>query len=322
MPHEGAPVLLQVLPALVSGGVERGTVEITQAVAETGWTALVTSAGGPMVSAVQRAGGRHIVLPLDTKNPVTIWRNAARLAALIRQERVCIVHARSRAPAWSAWLACRRTGAHFITTYHGAYGENFPFKRRYNAIMARGEIVIAASRFIAELIVRRHGVYPTRIRVIPRGVDPALFDPAHVPAQRIDALARQWGLRRDQPIVMLPGRVTWWKGHSVLLDALARMARRDVQCVFVGRTAERETARLVRQARRLGVTDRLAIVGHCEDVPTALMLALATAYRNVTVPGGARWFRCDRKMAVRLAVAGVATLAAHKVFTQVFVQFG
>jgi hypothetical protein len=113
------PVVLQVLPSLVTGGVERGTVEMTQAIADRGWVALVASAGGPMVAAVERAGGRHLTLPLDSKNPLDIWRNGDRLVEVIRAEQVAIVHARSRAPAWSAWLACRRTGAHFVTTYHG-----------------------------------------------------------------------------------------------------------------------------------------------------------------------------------------------------------
>ena len=123
------PVVLQVLPSLATGGVERGTIEITQAVAEAGGVALVASAGGRMVGQVAHVGGRHITLPLDTRNPIAVWRNAARLQALIRREGVVIVHARSRAPAWSAWLACRRTGAHFVTTYHGTYAENLPFKR-------------------------------------------------------------------------------------------------------------------------------------------------------------------------------------------------
>ena len=116
---DGPPVVLQVLPSLVTGGVERGTIEITQAVAEAEGIALVASAGGPMVASVRRAGGRHFTLPLQAKDPITIWRNAARLEALIRAENVMLVHARSRAPAWAAWLACRRTGAHFVTTYHG-----------------------------------------------------------------------------------------------------------------------------------------------------------------------------------------------------------
>src|ERR1051326_8741899 len=133
------PVVLQVLPSLVTGGVERGTVEITQAITEAEGVALVASAGGPMVHSVQRAGGRHFGLPLLSKDPVAIWRNAARLGALIRAENVSLVHARSRAPAWSAWLACKRTGAHFVTTYHGVYGEDLAVKRQYNALKGKGE---------------------------------------------------------------------------------------------------------------------------------------------------------------------------------------
>jgi glycosyltransferase involved in cell wall biosynthesis len=267
--------VLQVLPSLVTGGVERGTVEIARAIAEAGGTALVASAGGRMVTAVERAGGRHIALPLDSKNPVTVWRNAERLAALIRAEGVAIVHARSRAPAWSAWLACRRTGAHFVTTWHGTYGENLPFKRRYNAVMAKGERVIAASRFIAELIVARHRIDPARVRLIPRGVDPVAFDPAAVSGDRMARLARAWRLPDDAMVVLLPGRLTGWKGQTVLIEAMARLARRDLCCVLVGsdQGRRRYAARLIRQAERLGIANRLRLVGECDDMPAALMLA-------------------------------------------------
>jgi glycosyltransferase involved in cell wall biosynthesis len=267
--------VLQVLPALETGGVERGTIEITQAVALADGVALVASGGGRMVGQVTHAGGRHITLPLDTRNPVAIWRNVARLAALIRDERVAIVHARSRAPAWSAWFACRRTGAHFVTTYHGTYAENFPFKRAYNGVMARGEIVIAASRFIAELIAARHGVPVDRIRVIPRGVDPTRFDPDAVSADRLARLSRAWRLPDGAPTVVLPGRLTAWKGHAVLIEALARLARRDVIGVLVGadQGRRRYAAALVRQAQVLGVADRLRLVGECDDMPAALKLS-------------------------------------------------
>jgi glycosyltransferase involved in cell wall biosynthesis len=269
------PVVLQVLPSLVTGGVERGTVEITRAIADAGGIALVASAGGRLVAAMDRAGGRHITLPLASKNPLTIWRNAALLATLIQAERVAIVHARSRAPAWSAWLACRRTGAHFVTTYHGAYGEDLPFKRRYNAVMARGERVIVASRFIAELIKTRHGTDPARIRVIPRGVDPAAFDPAAVSGERMARLASQWRLPDGAAVVLLPGRLTSWKGQAVLIEAFARLARRDLCCVLVGSDQGRRhyAARLIRQAEALGVADRLRLAGECDDMPAALMLA-------------------------------------------------
>lgn len=268
-------MILQVLPALVTGGVERGTVEITQAVAEAQGVALVASAGGPLVRSVERAGGRHFTLPLATKTPFAIWRNAARLTDLIRAERVSIVHARSRAPAWAAWIACRRTGAHFITTYHGTYSESLPLKRRYNAVMARGEVVIAASRFIAGLIRQQHGIPEDRIRVIPRGVDPAVFDPDAVGPDRIARLVRDWRLPDGAPIVMLPGRLTAWKGQSVLLDAMARLERRDACCVLVGsdQGRRRYSAQLIRQARDLGIADRVRLVGNVDDMPAALMLA-------------------------------------------------
>jgi glycosyltransferase involved in cell wall biosynthesis len=269
------PVILQVLPALVTGGVERSAIEIAQAVTEADGIALVASAGGPLVRAVERAGGRHIMLPLSRKTPYAIWRNAARLAALIQAENVSLVHARSRAPAWSALIAARRTGVHFVTTYHGAYNEDLPFKRQYNAVMARGEIVIAASRYVAELIVARHRLYPTRIRVIPRGVDLATFDPAIVVPDRLARLSAAWRLPDGAPTVVLPGRLTSWKGQSVLLAAMARMTRRDVCCVLVGsdQGRHRYSARLVREAERLGISERVRLVGNCDDMPAAFMLS-------------------------------------------------
>jgi glycosyltransferase involved in cell wall biosynthesis len=269
------PVVLQVLPALGGGGVERGTVEIAAAITAAGGRALVASAGGRLAGSVERAGGRNIRLPLDTRNPWRIWRNAARLTDLIRTAHVDIVHARSRAPAWSAWLAARRTGAHFVTTYHGAYREDLPFKRRYNAVMASGERVIAISHFIAGLIRARHGIDATRIRVIHRGVDAAVFDPDAVSTERIVRLARTWRLPDGQPTVMLPGRLSRWKGQPVLIEALARMRNRDVGAVLVGAEQGRHAyaAELVALAERLGVAERLRLVGHCDDMPAALMLS-------------------------------------------------
>jgi glycosyltransferase involved in cell wall biosynthesis len=274
-PSPESPVVLQVLPSLVTGGVERGTVEITQAIVEAEATALVASSGGPLVAQVQRAGGIHVALPLKTKNPWRIWRNAASIAQLIRDRKVSLVHARSRGPAWSAWLACQRTGVPFVTTYHGTYDESFPLKREYNAVMARGRIVIAASHYIANLVQTRHGVDPDRIRVIPRGVDPAVFNPAAVSGQRIANIAAQWRLPDGVKTVVLPGRLTAWKGHRVLLDAVAILDRSDVMCIFLGsdQGRRRYAQSLEEQAQRLGIADRLRLVGHSDDVAAALCLA-------------------------------------------------
>lgn len=274
--HEsGYPVVLQVLPALGGGGVERGTVEMASAIARAGGEALVASAGGMLASSVERAGGRNILMPLDTKSPAGILRNAGRLTQLIRDAHVDIVHARSRAPAWSASLAARRTGAKFVTTYHGAYNENLWMKRRYNSVMASGDLVIAISHFIANLIIDRHHIDPARIRVIHRGVDPAVFDPDSVSHGRIMKLARAWRLEDGQPVVLLPGRITRWKGQAVLIEALARMTNKDVCAVLVGDDQGRQkyVAELTALADRLGVANRLRLVGHCDDMPAALRLA-------------------------------------------------
>ena len=268
-------VILQVLPSLVTGGVERSTVEMTQAIAGAGWTALVASSGGPLVAAIERAGGRHITLPLETKNPFTLLRNARGLADLTRTGQVDLVHARSRAPAWSAWIAARRAGRHFVTTYHGAYGEDLPFKRRYNSVMAKGEVVIVASRFMADLVMQRHRVDRRRIKVIPRGVDPTLFDPASVQPDRIARLAAAWNLPPGAPVILLPGRITGWKGQSVLLDAMSRLSRRDLVAVLAGADQGRThvTARLRQQAEALGIAGRVRLPGDCADMPAALALA-------------------------------------------------
>ena len=268
------PAILQVLPALRSGGVERGTLEIAEAQIAAGFRAIVASAGGEMVPALEALGAKHITLPLTAKTPWAIWRNAAALAALAQSEGVALVHARSRAPAWSALIAARRLGLPFVTTYHGAYNEGFPGKRLYNSVMARGDRVIAISHFIADLIRARHGVAESRLRVIPRGVDPRCFDPALVSAERLAALRAAWGVPEGQPIIMLPARVTRWKGQMVLVEAMAQLPG-DALALLVGDAAERPAFQAELQARiaGLGLQDRVRLVGHATDMPAALMLA-------------------------------------------------
>ena len=268
------PALLQVLPALRSGGVERGTLEIAEAQIAAGFRAIVASAGGEMVPALEALGAKHITLPLTAKSPWAIWRNAAALAALARAEGVALIHARSRAPAWSALIAARRFGLPFVTTYHGAYNEGFPGKRLYNSVMSRGDRVIAISHFIADLIRARHGVAEAKLRVIPRGVDPRRFDPVLVGAERLDKLRTAWGLPEGRPIIMLPARVTRWKGQMVLVEAMARLPG-DSPALLVGDAEERPTfkAELLARIESLGLQDRVRLVGHASDMPAALLLA-------------------------------------------------
>jgi glycosyltransferase involved in cell wall biosynthesis len=269
------PTVLQVLPALQTGGVERGTVEIAQAIAKVGEKAIVASSGGQMVGAVLRAGATHFALPLASKNPLVIMRNVGRLVRLIRSQNIDIVHARSRAPAWSAWLAAQRTGTHFVTTYHAVYNENFPGKHHYNAIMARGERVIAISEHIARHVIATHHVDPAIIRVIHRGVDAALFDPENISGQRMAKLANEWRVPEGKTIVMLPGRLSRWKGHAVLLDAIARLRRADIAVILLGpdRGRHRFSSELIAQADHLGITEQVRLVGECQDMPAAYALS-------------------------------------------------
>jgi glycosyltransferase involved in cell wall biosynthesis len=250
---------------------------VAAALGAAGCRALVASESGKLEHDLARAGAQHFELPLAAKSPFRIWRNAAALEALIRAEKVDIVHARSRAPAWSAWLAARRAGVRFVTTWHGTYNEDFPLKRRYNAIMAKGERVIAISHFIAAHLKRVTDVDPAVVRVIPRGVDPARFDPEAVNSARIEATMRNLGLPDGAPIVLLPGRITRWKGQAVLVEAMAHLARQDVVAVLLGDTQGREAFRAELEAlvAARGLTGRVFLRPHAHDLPAVMMLASA-----------------------------------------------
>jgi len=267
--------VLQVLPSLgASGGVERGTVEIAQAIVESGGRALVASAGGPLEHELHRVGAEHITLPLASKNPFTLYSNIGRLAQIIEDAGVDVVHARSRAPAWSAYFAAKRMKRPFVTTFHGTYSLGGALKRRYNAIMTRGNRVIAISSFIAGHIRRYYGVPANKIRIIHRGVDLYRFDPNRVSAERVVALANAWRLTDGYPVVMLPGRLTRWKGQTVFIEAMAKLDRRDIRCLLVGGDQGREEYRkeLEQLVERHGLGEVVRIVDHCDDMPAAYML--------------------------------------------------
>jgi glycosyltransferase involved in cell wall biosynthesis len=271
-----APTVLQILPSLETGGVERGTVEIVQALRAAGWNPLVASSGGVMVREVERNGGTHIEMPVDSKNPLVMARNISRIAKLIRRHNIDIVHVRSRAPAWSALRATRRTNIPFVTTFHGNYGAKSSLKRWYNSVMARGDRVIAISEFIGEQVRNRYGADPAKIRIIPRGVDTGLFDPAAVSAQRVIQLAEQWRLPDDARVVMLPGRLTRWKGHRVLIEAIARLEdRTGLRCILVGGDQGRAAyvRELENEISRRNLQNIVQLAGDCRDMAAAFMLA-------------------------------------------------
>ena len=267
--------VLQLVPKLDTGGAERVAIEIAEALTKAGHRALIACEGGVLTQSAIRAGAEILPVPLDTKSPFAMRRNASRLKRLIKIHKVDIVHAHSRAPAWSGYWATRGSGIKFVTTYHGVYKENIPFKRRYNAVMAMGDRVIAVSQFIAELIALRYPAAAPKIRVIHGGVDPLKFDPTAMLGDRAVRLAQNWRLKLGAPTIMLPARLTGWKGQRLLISALAQLRHKDALAVLAGSDQQRDryVASLIAHAQRLGVAQRLRLTGNVEDMPAAMMLA-------------------------------------------------
>lgn len=271
-------IVLQVIPELDAGGAERTTLEVAEAIVQAGGRALVASQGGRLEDELEALGGELVRLPVATKNPFVAWRNVARLAQVIRREGVQIVHARSRAPALSAKAACDRTGAHFVTTYHGTYKAKSGLKRWYNAFMAKGERVIANSEFIRDHISREHPFAASRVTVIPRGVDLDRFDTAVVDKDRIAALAASWGIDPDDRVVLLPGRLTGWKGQREAIRAFARLKADGaaLPVLILAGDAQGRTAYVEELEALIGegdLTGQVRMVGHCSDMPAAFALS-------------------------------------------------
>ncbi len=271
------PVILQILPRLETGGVERGTTEIAAALTQAGWHSVVVSGGGRLVHDLERGGTEHITMSVYSKNPFVMRKNADLLAKLIKEKNVDIVHARSRAPAWSAKWACEATGVPFLTTFHGAYNIGpFKIKKKYNKVMTDGVLTIAVSNFIKQHILDNYENVPAeKIRVIHRGADIERFDVTKVSQERLIALSKKWRIPEDMPVIMLPGRLTRWKGQLLMLEALSLMKHKDVRCLFVGSDQGRKRYRreLERKAKKLGLTAVVHFVDHCSEMDVAYMLS-------------------------------------------------
>jgi glycosyltransferase involved in cell wall biosynthesis len=272
----GLPLsVLQVIPALDAGGAERTAIDVARAVVAAGGKAWIATKGGRLAAEAEAAGAKLVQGPFDSKNPLTIWRNAKTLADLIVNNGIDIVHARSRAPAWSAYLAARRTKAKYVATYHGIYNAKGRLKRWYNSIMARADAVIANSNFTADHVRTEHQVSEIRLHVIPRGIDIKAFTPENVTQERVEAIRKQWSLKPGKPVLVLPNRLTRWKGQLTFIEALAKLPTRDFEAVMVGDAQQRDAyvQELIEALNRHGLTQHVRIPGHCSDMPAALMAA-------------------------------------------------
>lgn len=280
--------VLQVIPDLGAGGAERSAVEVAAAVVEAGGRALVATTGGRLVNELEAVGGEFVPMPVNTKNPLLAIVNGWRLAVLARREGIDILHVRSRAPAFSVWLASFLTGIPWIATYHGIYKAKSPIKRWYNAVMTRGRLTIANSAFTREHLLKEHRLNPGKVVTINRGVDLERFDVGKVAPERVDALRKSWGVARNdgRVKVLLAGRLTRIKGQLPLVQAAARLAaegRRDFLVLLVGDDQGRSAYRAEVEAavRSAKLEEAVKVLGHCSDMPAAYLVADIVAVPSV-----------------------------------------
>ncbi len=231
--------VLQILPALNSGGVERGTLEISEALVKAGYPSFVASSGGALVPALERAGG-HSLLVSTLKNHFLLFYSIQRLKSLIHQHRITLVHARSRAPAWAAYYAAKACHVPFITTFHGAYSIQNRLKKAYNTIMTKGDKVIAPSQFIYDHLLENYAVDPAKIELIYRGVDLEVFDSEKVSQKNIEKHHTAWGVQSGERVFIFPGRLTPIKGHERVIKGLQKHKNKPFKLIILGSWAGKE----------------------------------------------------------------------------------
>ena len=271
------PVIVQILPALNLGGVERGTVEMARAITQEGGKAVIISSGGQLVPQLQRVGAHHITLPVDVKNPFKWGRVRRQLRNHLKEQGADIVHVRSRAPAWIALPVAKKLGIATISTIHGKFKAQNIFKKIYNAKILSAQKLIAISEHVKKGILSQHKIegLSDKMKVIHRGVDSDYFNPENVTQARIINQSQILGLPDDRPVIMLPARPTAWKGHKILLDAVAKMGRFDISVVLLGIAHEYSSyyELMQRHVARLGIESLVRFAQKSNDMPASLMLA-------------------------------------------------
>lgn len=266
--------VVQMLPDLEGGGVERGTLELGDYLSKNGHKSIVISSGGRMVPQLEKQGSVHICWRVGEKSPRCLGYIIP-LRRFLMQEKVDILHLRSRLPAWvgyAAWKSLPKAiRPRLITTFHGFYSVN-----RYSAVMTKGERVIAISKTIAEHIKDKYDVSKDRIILIYRGFDEKVFNPDVVTRNRIERLRKSWDLKDPaSPVIMLPGRLTRLKGHDLFLESLSKIKRLPWSAVCVGDTNENPAYAdfLQKMILQLNLEKRVKFVGHCDDMPAAFLLS-------------------------------------------------
>ncbi len=275
--------IIQIIPSLESGGVERGVIDIAKELKNQNFNSIVVSKGGAMASFLKEAGIKHIELDVKSKNPLKIFLNIKKIQKLIKENNAELVHIRSRAPMISGFFACKKTNTKLISTIHGPYSleicnKKSKLKKFYNSFMIKSDKIIAVSDFIKDYILQNYQDLDKnleeKITVIPRGVDLKTFNPDSIFIGRTIDLAKKWQIPEDKKIILFPARITSWKGHEFLIEALQKVEN-DFLCIFVGSDHGHKKFRKKIEEKIIAknLASKIKIVGLCKDMAVAYSMA-------------------------------------------------
>lgn len=276
--------ILQILPSLTSGGIERGVIEVNNYLDKNGYSSLVLSSGGKMVYQVEQGGGKHITLNVATKNPFKMLKNINKIAKIIKDYDVDVVDVKSRAPAWSAYFACKKTNCPLVSSMHGNYSlSSFPFsflKRLYNSSMVRGNYVMCVSNYVKDYAFENYKIFRdkfanNKVKIIHRGVDVNVFNPLLEAKERMVRLTQTMNLPDNKSIILLPGRLTEWKGQLYFMDVLAKVKNKNFICLIVGDSKGHEAYRdrLKEKIKQLKLEEYVKLENHVSDMTALYMLS-------------------------------------------------
>jgi len=270
--------VLQVIPKLGYGGAETGCYDIAHYLPENNCKSFIVTSGGELLKFVDKKKVKVFRLPVHSKNPLLILLNSLILIAIILVNNISIVHARSRAPAWSCLFATKLTGRKFVTTFHGTYNFKNNFKKFYNSIMIRSDLIIAGSNFIFSHIKQNYSKYlndKKKLMVIFRGINVDYFDPTTKFESDEKKLLTKWNIEKDKKIILLPGRLTSWKGQEVFIEAInlvnIELGYEAFYAVILGSDQGRDLykKKLIRLSEQYRLVNQIRFIDHCKDMALA-----------------------------------------------------
>lgn len=282
--------ILQVLPHFNMGGVEQGALDLACYLEDKGHKAFIATTSGNKIIQAKAKGVHVIQLPVASKNPYILLKNIHNFTRICKEFSIDLIHARSRAPAISAYMACKKLHIPFVTTFHGTYNFNNFIKKYYNSIMVRGDRVIAISHFIKNHIRQHYSkwIHEDKIRLIHRGVDIDYFNPACVDSSIQEALKKEWRLPPQEPVFLMPGRLTRWKGQEAVIKMLTALPKGVV--VFLGSDQGRTeySQQLKTLALSLGISERVRFIDSCPTMREAYGLSTVVLHASTDPEGFGR----------------------------------